>query len=181
MDIVTITSDAKRVITDLCNKALLTEYDMIVSYPRLIDHLTNFEKIKDKQLIQDISNLGKESLGHFQKTTDLITRLGYQTAWRMTVLPRLVGISDELEKQLAKESFARNSYQEAKKVAMNNKTTIRGREFFGRTFRVRSGIGEDVVTADEIINTIDRLRMDEERHARLVKDSIATISFLMKK
>ncbi len=181
MDIVTITTDAKNAIAALFNKTILVEYDMILGYPRIIDHITNFEKIKDRQLINDIDLLGRDSLRHFQKMDNLITRFGFQTAWQTPILPRLVGVVDVLEKQLEKENLVRDIYREAKKVAMNNKTTIRGREFFGKTFRVRSGIDEDVITADEIINTLDRVIMDEERHARIVKDSIATLNMLMKK
>lgn len=181
MDIVTITTDAKNAIAALLNKSILVEYDMILGYPRIIDHITNFERIKDKQLINDIDQLGRASLQHFSKTDNLISRFGSKTAWQIPILPRLVEALDILEKQLEKENLARDIYRDAKKVVMNNRTTIRGREFFGRTFRVKSGIDEDVITADEIIYTLDHLIMDEERHARIVKDSIATLNMLMKK
>ncbi len=84
MDIVTITTDAKNAIAALFNKTILVEYDMILGYPRIIDHITNFEKMKDRQLINDISTLGRESLGHFQKMDNLIVRFGSRTVWQMS-------------------------------------------------------------------------------------------------
>ncbi len=46
-EIVTITDQAKKAISELCNESVVTEYDMILNYPRIIDHIVNFEKIKD--------------------------------------------------------------------------------------------------------------------------------------
>lgn len=181
MDIVTITDEAKNAIAALYNKIILVEYDMILGYPRIVDYITNFEKIRDKQLINDLGLLGRDSLQHFQKMDSLITRLGYQAGWQIPILPRLVDVLDILEKQLEKENLARDTYREAKKVVMNNKTTVRGREFFGKFVRIRSGVDEDVVPADELINTLDRLILDEQRHARIVIDSIATLRMLLKK
>jgi len=181
LDIVSITADARVVICQLCNKATSFEYDMILGYPRLIDHIINFEKVTDKQLINDIDKLGKESLGHFQKTDNLITRLGGHPDWQASIFARLVDIETELEKQLEKEIYARDNYREAKKVALNNKHLVKGREFFGRTFRVRSGVSEDLVSVDEITAVFDRLIMDEERHARVVTDSLATFKALKKR
>ena len=88
MDVMTITNDAMRAVADLCNKAILVEYDIIFSYPKLIDHITNFEKIKDDLLIHDIEILGKDSLGHYNVMDKLITRLGYETVWRPGFYPQ---------------------------------------------------------------------------------------------
>ena len=82
---------------------------------------------------------------------------------------------------MQKEYYARDSYRELKKAVLNNKRILRGREFFGRTFHIKAGFGEEVVTADEIVSTLDRLIMDEERHARLAKDCLATFIALKKK
>ena len=49
MEIVTITDKAKKAIADLCNKSVVVEYDMMLNYPRIIDHIVNFEEIKDEQ------------------------------------------------------------------------------------------------------------------------------------
>ena len=43
MEIVSITDEAKEAIVELCNKSVTLEYDMIVNYPRIIDHIRNFE------------------------------------------------------------------------------------------------------------------------------------------
>jgi len=181
VDIMTITDDAMRAVANLCNKAILVEYDVIFSYPKIIDHITNFEKIKDDLLIHDIEILGKDSLGHYKIMDTLITRLGYESTWQAGVLPRIVGVLDVMENQLIKERLARDTYLEAKKVVLNNKKKVRVREFFGKIIRVRDGIGEDIMTADEIVNSLDRLIMDEERHARLVEDSIATLTMYLKR
>ena len=86
-----------------------------------------------------------------------------------------------MENQLIKERLARDTYLEAKHIVLDNKKKIRVREFFGKIIRVRDGIGEDIITADEIVNSLDRLIMDEERHARLVEDSIATLTMYLKR
>ena len=76
MEIVTITDEAKRAIAKLCNESVIVEYEMILSYPRIIDHIVNFEKIKDEQLVKDIDKLGKDSLRHFTKMDEMIRDLG---------------------------------------------------------------------------------------------------------
>ena len=181
MDIITITDDAMKAVADLCNKAILVEYDIIFNYPKLIDHITNFEKIKDDPLIHDIEILGKDSLGHYKIMDTLITRLGQQPAWQIGILPTVVDILNVMEAQLTKEIVARDTYRQAKSIVLNNKKKVRVREFFGKIIRVRDGIGEDIITADEILNILDRLIADEERHARLVKDSMATLTMYLKR
>jgi len=177
----TITDDAKSAVAGLCNKAILVEYDIIFCYPKLIDHITNFEKIKDDQLVHDIEILGRDSLGHYKVMDTLVTRLGYEPAWQTGVLPRLVDILNVMEAQYNKEILARDTYREAKKIVLDNKKKVRTRELFGKIIRVKDGVGEDIITADEIVNTLDRLILDEERHARLVKDSMATINMYLKR
>ena len=86
-----------------------------------------------------------------------------------------------MEQQLTKERFARDTYKEAKNIVLNNKKRVRARKFFGKVIRVRDGVGEDILTADEIVSGLDRLIMDEERHARLVEDSIATLNMHLKR
>jgi len=183
MDVMTITDNAKAAVSDLCNKAILVEYDIIFSYPKIIEHITNFEKIKDDQLIHDIEILGKDSLSHYKTMDTLITRLGYKPAWQSGILPTIVDVRDLMENQLNKERLVRDTYREAKHIVLNDKQQkkVRAREFFGKIIRIRDGIGEDIITADEIIYSLDRLIIDEERHARSVEDSIATLNMYLKK
>ena len=181
MEIITITNEAKSAISTLCNKSVVVEYDMLLNYPRIIDHIINYEKIKDELLIKDLDKLGSDSLRHFNKMFNLVSQLGYEPVWQTSVLPRVIDVLEILERQLGKEKLVRDIYRDAKRIAMNSKTKVKGREFFGKFLRVKDAIPEDVITADEIISTFDRLILDEERHARIVEDSIATLNALMKR
>ena len=65
---------------------------------------------------------------------------------------------------------------------MKNKTRAKGREFFDKfTRKMKGELEEDIVSADEIISTLDRLILDEEHHATVVEDSIATLKMFMEK
>ncbi|MFC1953140.1 hypothetical protein ACFLWR_03310 [Chloroflexota bacterium] len=150
---------------------------MILSYPRLIDHIVNFEKIEDQQLVRDIDKLGRESLGHFAKMDLMMRNLGGVIAWKPSALPRLVGITDELEKQLLKEKTAHDLYSEAREVAKANKNTIK----VGGIINKLKGIDIsdlNIVYYDRIIGGLERLILDEERHIRVVEDSLATCKTL---
>jgi len=180
VEIVTITDKAKEGIARLCNESVVIEYDMILNYPRIIDHIRNFEKINDEQLLNALEQLGKESLGHFGNIDRMIKDLGGETIWVANTLPRLVGIVDILGEQLAKEKAVRDIYQEAKKIAANNKTTVKSGGFFTR-LRVKDMLEKNFVSFENITRDLDRLIWDEERHARIVEDSIATFKSLLSK
>ena len=181
MKIITITDEAKTVVAALLNKSLLIEYDFILNYPRIIDYIVNYEKIKDEMLIKDLDKLGRDSLSHFSKMESLLKRLGSEPAWQINVFPRIIDVFDILEKQLEKEKNVHKIFADAKKVTMDNKVQADGREFFGKFIKMTDGISEDVITADEIINTLDRLITDEQYHIRIVENSIATLKALVKK
>ncbi|MFC2005048.1 hypothetical protein ACFLUY_02365 [Chloroflexota bacterium] len=173
MEFVTITDQAKRAIASLCKETVVVEYDMILNYPRIIDHIINFEKIEDQQLVKDIDKLGKESLGHFTKMDELIRNLGDDMAWLPSTLPRLVGVVYILDQQLEKEKTVLDIYKEARKIAIANKTTAKVGGFFSRLKGI--DISEhNIVLFDKLINDLDRLISDEERHIRVVEDSTAT-------
>lgn len=178
MEIISITDEAKKAIIELCNRAVTLEYDMIVNYPRIIDHIRNFEKIEDKQILADIESLGRESLGHFNKADRIVTNLGGELEWEADMLPRLVGVEDMLGIQLEKEREAFNTYTQAKQIALHNKKRVKVGGFFN------SLLGKDIssiVQLDYIVNELDRLIADEERHARLAEDIIATHKSLLGK
>ncbi|MFC2005604.1 hypothetical protein ACFLVG_01415 [Chloroflexota bacterium] len=177
MEIITITDKAKVEIAKLCKETVVTEYDMILNYPRIIDHMVNYEKINDQQLVKDIDKLGKDSLGHFSKMDLIIQNLGGEMAWLPSTLPRLVGVHDELEKQLKKEEAARDLYKEARQIARKNKITVKVGGFLDRLMG-KDISGQNFVSFEQIINDLDRLISDEERHIRVVKDSMATCSAL---
>ena len=173
MEIVTITDQAKKAISELCNKSVITEYDMILNYPRIIDHIVNFEKIKDGQLTKDIDKLGKESLGHFGIIDGMIRSLGAETVWLPSTLPRLVDVASILERQLEKEKIVRDLYTEARKIAIANKTTVKVGGVFN-LFRTKDISERDIIPFEQIIRNLDRLILDETRHIRIVEDSMAT-------
>jgi len=177
MEIVTITDRAKEAIAKLCNETVVVEYDMILNYPRIVDHIINFEKIEDEQLIKGIDRLGKDSLGHFTKMDEMIRNLGDDMVWLTSTLPRLVDIVGILDSQLEREKAARDIYQEARKIAVANKIAAKPGGFFSRLRGI--DISEhNIVLFDKLINDLDRLISDEERHMRIVEDSIATFKAL---
>ena len=179
-EIITITDFAKKAVAKLCNESVVVEYDMILNYPRIIDHIVNFEKIKDDQLVNDIDKLGKDSLGHYGIMDRMIRSLGSEIAWLPNTLPRLVGVDYVLEQQLEKEKAARDLYTEARKIAMANKTTVKVGGIFN-IFRGKDMSEEDVVSYEQVIHDLDRLISDETRHIRVVEDSLATHKALMSK
>ncbi len=176
----TITDQAKRAITAVFNESVVAEYSMILNYPRIIDHIVNFEKITDAQLIGDINKLGTDSLHHFGVTDKIIGNLGSQIVWAPSTLPRLVGVPDMLETQLKNEKAARAFYIEARKIAAVNKVTRKSGGFFS-AFTQRNIPEENIVQYDLLIRDIDRLILDEERHIRIVEDSLVTIKSLLSK
>ena len=180
MEIVTITDKAKKTITELCNESVVVEYDFILNYPRIIDHIVNLEKVKDEQLIKDIDRLGKDSLVHWSIMDIMIRNLGAEMMWLISTLPRVVDIVDILEKQLEKEKAARDLYVEAKKITMANKITVKVGGVFN-IFRTKDISEKDIVSCEQIIKDLDRLIWDEERHIRVVEDSVATFKALVSK
>jgi len=178
--IITITDQAKKAIAELCNESVVTEYDMILNYPRIIDHIVNVEKIKDDQLVKDIDKLGKESLGHFGIVDGMIRGLGAEMVWLTSTLPRLVDVTNVLEKQLEKEKIARDLYTEARKITMANKTTVKVGGVFN-LFRAKDISEKDIISFEQIIRNLERLVLDETRHIRIVEDAIATYKALLSK
>jgi hypothetical protein len=109
-----------------------------------------------------------------------VQKLGGQTKWLSSTLPRLVGIVDILEKQLEKEKTARDLFKQARKVAMNNRRTVKAGGFFDR-LRGRDISEMNIVPYRQLINHLDGLITDEERHARVLEDAIATFKALKQK
>lgn len=106
--------------------------------------------------------------------------LGSKLEWVPTILPRLVGVSDMLESQLKNENTARDFYKEARKIAVVNKATYKSGGFFSM-FKQRNTSEENIVHYDLLIRDIDRLILDEERHIRMVEDSLVTVKSLLSK
>jgi len=180
MEIETIKDDAKKTIAALCNKAITIEYDMILNYPRAIEHMVNHQKISDEQTIDEMNKLGKDSLGHFNTVSNLVTKLGYEPAWNMSVCDRIPDILHCLNEQLEKEEIARDTYKEIVDIAKRNKIKVKVQESFGRFIQDSGGLDKEILTADEVIDTCSRLMAQEEYHMRIAEDLIGALNVLMK-
>jgi hypothetical protein len=182
MEIVTITASAKNTIATLCNKTLPVEYEMILGYPRIVNYISRFNILEDNRMIKEIGRLSEESLRHFQRIDGLMARFGRPTTMRMNDFPKLnelADLSQVLEIQLEKENFALQMYNEAKNVALENKTSVRGREAFGKLVRTRSGLDEEIIAVNDVISVLNRLANDEERHVRIITDCIASLNMVI--
>ena len=179
MEVATITDDAKVAISGTLNQALLVEYQFILNYPRIIDRLVLYDKIDDEQLIADLERLGKESLKHFNDAVKLIERLGGEPAWQLDTVQRFENVERLLAMQLEKETEVLSLYKEARLVATKNKKVVKTDDFFGKLIIMVKGLPVDVINVDDIITMLDRVIIDEGRHIRLVKDSLATLNMLM--
>lgn len=179
MEVETIKKDAKKSIVELLNKSLQIEYDLLFNYPRVIDKLVNVDKIHDEQLIKTLEGMGKESLRHFDEVEKLIGKLGGEAIWHIDVVGWSVDVEMMLVQQLEKENWAISWYKETKRVAERNKVKVGG--LLGRLAGSADELPEDVVNVNDIISLCERHIIDEERHIRLVKDSIDTLSRLMNK
>ncbi|MBA7633215.1 hypothetical protein ES703_40777 [subsurface metagenome] len=181
MEIETITDDAKIAISGILNRSLLVEYDFILNYPRIIDRLVNYDDIHDEQLIGDLDRLGKESMKHFNDSLKLIEKLGGEPKWKLGAIERLEDAEKLLTLQLEKEHKVLSLYKEASLVATKNKKVVKTEDFFGKLIIMVKGLPVDVINVDDIITMLDRVIIDEGRHIRLVKDSLATLNMLMNK
>jgi len=177
----TISMDAMKAVANLCNQIVLVEYEMILGYPRLIDHLTQFEKIKDKEILDNLDRLGKDSLGHFSRIDRLMAQFGIPMKWTTNLLPRIVDPIHVLNAQLNKEREALELYETARKIVINSKKEAKPRGLISRLFGREKDKEESVISADEVIFLLERHKQDEGRHIRLVEDSIATLKALRKK
>ena len=177
MEAYTIREDAKQAIVELLNRIIQVEYDMILNYPRCIDRLVNIDNIHDEQLNRDIEYVGKASVQHFGSLSKLIELLGGETKWVLGTIERLVDVGECLTQQLEKEKSAISLYKEAKQLVEKNKVKLKGKGFLDRLL----GGAEEVKAVDAayIVGICERNRVEEERHIRLVDDSMKTLKALM--
>ena len=181
MEIETITDDAKRALIKILNESLQVEYAFILNYPRLIDIIRHYHEFQDEQLCKDLEKLGKDSSRHLGSVGELIVKLGGEPMWEIQVIGRVADVEKVLAQQLEREKLAKSMYQEAKLVAQRNKAKAKVREILGKFIKVKYEEPEDVVDANDVINTFERIITDEGNHIRLVEDSIATLNALMNK
>lgn len=179
MAIETISKDAKKSIIQLLNRLLQVEYDLLFSYPVVIDKLVNIDGINDEQIISALEVTGKDSRRHFDEVDKLIKKLGGETMWHIDVLDGLVDVEEILVWQLERENWAVSWYKAVKKAAEQNKVKVR--DFHGRSVVSSDELPEDFVDVNDIISLCERNILDEERHQRFVRDSIDRLRMLINK
>jgi len=177
METFTIKEDAKQALVELLNRVIQVEYDTILNYPRLIDKIVNIDHIHDEQLNKDLEYVGKASVQHFGSSSKLIELLGGETTWVLGTIERLVDSMEFLGQQLEKEKSMRSLYKETIQLVEKNKVKLKGKGFLDRLL----GGAEEVKAVDAayIVGVCERHIMDEERHVKLVDDSIETLKALM--
>jgi rubrerythrin len=175
METMSIKKEAQEAIVGLLNKAIQVEYAVILNYPRMIDNLVEVRHIEDEQLNKDIETIGKDSFRHSGTVAQLIDQCGGECAWDVQVVSRLPDMQSMLQEQLKREKTAVQVYTEAKKIAEKNQTKAKTGGFLNKLL---DKVETSPVNADEVIRTIDRIIMDEQRHIRLCEDSIATLEML---
>jgi hypothetical protein len=165
-----ITESGKRAIVEVLNRIVQAEYSFIINYPRIIDQLVTVEKVADEQLVADLERLARESSEHLGIITQLTTRLGGETAWRITTIDRMVDLDSLGEQQLAGERDAIRLYTDAKRLAEDNPV----RSGFREKLRSSSGAEPDAAPRGETIRLLEHLSGQERTHERTMEDCLAT-------
>ncbi|MFC1940786.1 ferritin-like domain-containing protein [Chloroflexota bacterium] len=167
-----ITQEGKKAIANLLNTALQIEYGVILNYPRIIDQLVNIDKATDKNLINNLERLGKDSFRHSAVVSKLIEELGGKVEWEMAAIDRLIDISSMLSEQLEKERVAMSIYEDAKHIAQKNQAKSRG--FWGKMFLRRMEIRNDIMRS-KVIDILTKLQYEEREHIKLVEVTLSQI------
>jgi len=174
-----IKESAKKSAVEHLNRLLQVEYDMIFSYPRVIDRLVTDDKIGDKQLIKPLEELVKDSIHHFDVVNKWIVKLGGETIWDLKMVSSSADAEELLLMQLEKETLAISWYKATKKIVEQNRVKAGGP--LGRLVGSSSVLPEDFVDANELIGMLEQHISDEERHVRIAKTSSERLSMLRNK
>lgn len=179
MNIETLKEDARIAIFRILNKSLKVEYKFMFNYPRMIDQLITYEKINDEQLNRDLEFMVKESLRHFKELSNLIERLDGEVEWMFDVIDRLVDVEQMLTQQLENEKLVKSLFEEAKHIAELNKVKVKVRERFDKFIKMKNELPVEILDVNDIISVLNREIIEEEKHIKLVENSIATLNMLM--
>ncbi len=175
----TIKDEAKKSIVELLNKSVQVEYDFLFGYPRVVDKLVNIDKINDKQIIEAIETVIKESIIHFDEIDRFIRKCGGETIWHINVVGWSVDVEECLIQLLDRENWVKSWYQAAKRVAEQSKIKAGG--LLSRFTERADILPEDYVDANELIRMLDRHIEEEEKHIRLCNDSVDRLRMLKNK
>jgi len=165
-----ITESGKKAIAHLLNQSVQVEYGLILNYPRILDQLTNIDRVSDEQFTRDLERLGKESFRHSGMVGKLIVQLGGEPQWEIEVIDRMIDVGNMLALQLEKEKSALSIYQQAKLVAQQNQARAKG--FLGGLITWGGKESREFVSRSTVINILNRLTSDETGHIKLVERMI---------
>ena len=162
-----ITESGKKAIANLLNQSLSVEYGLILNYPRILDQLTNIDRVPDEQFTRDFERLGKESYKHSGLVIQLIVQLGGEPQWGVEVIDRMIDVGNMLALQLEKEKSALSIYQQAKLIAQQNQA--KGKGVLGRLMTWGGEESREFVSRSTVINILNRLTNDEMGHMKLAE------------
>ena len=108
----------------------------------------------------------------------MIEHLGGKTLWRVNVIERMIDVDRLFVQQLQREKASQTMYQEAKRIAQDNpvRSTV-----LGERLRAAFGADPDPAPRGETIRLLEHLASEEETHARLVEDILATYRAMPKR
>ncbi|MFC1911701.1 ferritin-like domain-containing protein [Chloroflexota bacterium] len=175
METLTIRKDAREAILSILNNALKVEYGIILNYPRMIDKISEVDKINDEILNRDIEIVGKDSFRHSGLVGQIVTALGGEPVYGVEVVARLVDVDAMLKEQLEREKTAKTMYQEAKRLAEKNVVKAKVGGFWNM---LKGDKEENPVDVNWVISTLERIILDETNHVRKVEDCVATLKAL---
>ena len=171
--------DVRKRIVELLNRSLQLEYDFLFGYPRVIDKLVNIDKIHDKQIVEAIEVVVKESLIHFDDIDKIIGQLGGKTIWHINVVGWLADVEECLLQLLDKENLVISWYQASKQVAERSKVKAGG--LLSKLTASTDKLSEDFIDVNKLIGILDRHIIEEEGHIRLITDAVNKLRMLKNK
>lgn len=182
MEIETISEDGKKALVGLLNKSIQVEYSFILNYPRMMDYFINYEKFNDEIFLSDLEKLGKDSSIHLGWIVDIIKKLGGEPAWQINTIERSINALEMGNQQLEKEKMALEFFKEAIRLVRRNMVKTKVIDSFGKFIRTnKNGRDEEVVEAGEVINSLERMAIDENNHIKKVHDMLATVVYFKNK
>jgi bacterioferritin len=93
-------AEANTQLLELLNKTLELEYSLIIHYPHIA------EAIRDVETRQLAQSLGAASIGHFDKVSGAIKKLGGVPRWSFEAFPQKLELKKVFQIQLGKEQLA---------------------------------------------------------------------------
>jgi len=171
---IAITKKARSEITDICKATIAIEYEILLGYPKIVDHLRKFEDSPDSSLLTNYDLLGKESLKHYTIIDELIRKLGSEMTIVSSIPPQIEDIVNYARTLLEKEKTTRDLYVSARNIAKNKEKIVkRGRLF--NLFRANNESASESSFINQITLKFDSIIKEKEFHIELAKKSLETL------